>query len=233
MKYLFIFLLILGCNSKVEKASVPEINKTTETPAKYSYLALGDSYTKGESVCNNCGFPSQLVDSLASKYNLKGNLKSIAETGWTTTDLLSGIVDEQPASNYDLVTLLIGVNNQFQGKPFALYETEFPILVERAINFAQNDKNRVLVLSIPDYSFTPYGEGNTDSEKTSKELDAYNAFAQKISEEKGVQFFDVTTITRSGLKDKTLVASDGLHPSEKAYRLFVEEIIEKAKKIVD
>jgi lysophospholipase L1-like esterase len=91
----------------------------------------------------------------------------------------------------------------------------------------------VLVLSIPDYAFTPYGEGNSDSEKISKELDDYNRYAKKVSEENGVQFFDVTRITRNGLKDQALVAKDGLHPSEKAYGLFVQEIIGEAKKIVD
>ncbi|MFC7356446.1 SGNH/GDSL hydrolase family protein [Jejudonia soesokkakensis] len=233
MKYLAIFLLILGCNTKVEKASVPEITKTTETSAHYSYLALGDSYTKGESVCDSCGFPSQLVDSLASKYDLRGTVKRIAETGWTTTDLLSGIVDEQPESNYDLVTLLIGVNNQYQGKPFDLYTTEFPILLEKAINFAQNNKTNVIVLSIPDYAYTPYGEQSGNKATISKELDAYNAFAKKICEERGVLYFDITELTRNGLHDKELVASDGLHPSEKAYSLFVRKILSDAKKIVD
>jgi lysophospholipase L1-like esterase len=230
MKYLLILLFTLGCGSQSEKNT---ISTTSEASATYTYIALGDSYTKGESVCDSCGFPSQLVDLLTSKYNLKGTYKSIAETGWTTTNLLNAIEREQLTSEYDLVTLLIGVNNQFQGKPFSIYETEFPILLEKAIGFAKGDKNRVLVLSIPDYAFTPYGEGNSDSEKISKELDDYNRYAKKVSEENGVQFFDVTRITRNGLKDQALVAKDGLHPSEKAYGLFVQEIIGEAKKIVD
>ena len=230
MKYLVLFLFILNCNSQTEKTS--DYN-TSEAKSEYTYLALGDSYTKGESVCGNCGFPSQLIDSLQSKYNLKGSFKRIAETGWTTTNLLEAIEKEKPTSENDLVTLLIGVNNQFQGKPFSIYEKEFPQLLEKAIEFAKGDKNRVLVLSIPDYAFTTYGEARNDAEKISKELDEYNSFAKKVSEENGVQFYDITEITRNGLKDKALVAKDGLHPSEKAYNLFVQKIIEEAKEIVD
>jgi len=227
MKYLFIFLFIATCGSQKENKQKESIS------ADFTYLALGDSYTKGESVCSTCNFPSQLTSALSEDLNKEGTYKRIAETGWTTSDLLNGIAQEQPNSTYDLVTLSIGVNNQFQGKPFTLYEEEFPELLEKAIAFSQGDSKRVIVLSIPDYAFTPYGEKSGKAAKISKELDAYNTYAKKISEEKNVAFYDITEITRAGLATPELVATDGLHPSKEAYRLFVEKIRAEAKKIID
>ena len=174
--------------------------------------------------------PSLLVDSLQQTTNKKIDLKIIATTGWTTTDLLSAIDKEPPASNYDFVTLLIGVNNQYQKKDFSLYEKEFPILLNKAIAFAQGNTKKVVVLSIPDYAYTPFGKGRPNATSISEELDNYNRFAEVTSERLGVTFLQITDITRKGLEQPSLVASDGLHPSKEAYHQFVKRLFNEAKK---
>ena len=215
-----IFILFLCCNATDNNQSN---NIETLQTTNYRLLSLGDSYTIGESVCETCRFPEQLKDSLINNTeNTAFNLKVVATTGWTTTNLLNGISNENLPNNYDLVTLLIGVNNQYQGKDFSIYETEFPELVDIAITKAKGDKNRVIVVSIPDYAFTPFGNGNTT---ISSEIDAYNAFAENYCNANNITFVNITDITRNGLEDTDLVASDGLHPSEKAYSLFVERLL--------
>ena len=193
-----------------------------------TYLALGDSYTIGQSVCETCRFPEQLRKKLGD-LNPKNTYttKIIATTGWTTTNLISAINAQNPASNYDLVTLLIGVNNQYQSKPFSVYEKEFPELILKAILLAKGDKSNVIVVSIPDYAFTPFGKQSNPT-KISAEIDNYNAFAQKYCLEQNIEFITITDITRQGLINPNLVATDGLHPSELAYSGFVERIFPKA-----
>jgi lysophospholipase L1-like esterase len=201
---------------------------TNETPPRnLRYLALGDSYTIGQSVCNTCRFPEQLKDSIKKRLNSNDAIaiNVIAQTGWTTTNLKSAIASQNPSSNYDLVTLLIGVNNQYQNKPFSLYEQEFPELVAIAIEKAQGKKENVIVVSIPDYAFTPFGNGNTT---ISTQIDTYNAFAQNYCATNNITFVNITDITRLGLAQPNLVATDGLHPSELAYSKFVERILPKA-----
>lgn len=153
----------------------------------------------------------------------------IAQTGWTTTHLKNAIAAQNPANNYDLVTLLIGVNNQYQNKPFSLYEQEFPELVNIAIEKAKGNKNNVIVVSIPDYAYTPFGNGNTT---ISAQIDIYNAFAENYCIQNNITFVNITDITREGLAQPTLVANDGLHPSDLAYFRFVERIFPKAKVIL-
>lgn len=153
----------------------------------------------------------------------------IAQTGWTTTNLKNAIAAQNPANNYDLVTLLIGVNNQYQNKPFSLYEQEFPELVNIAIEKAKGNKNNVIVVSIPDYAYTPFGNGNTT---ISAQIDIYNAFAENYCIQNNITFVNITDITREGLAQPTLVANDGLHPSDLAYFRFVERIFPKAKVIL-
>ena len=205
---------------------------TNPTSKTLNYLALGDSYTIGQSVCETCRFPEQLKSSLKSFYsNSNFSLKVIATTGWTTSNLISAINSQKPDSNYDLVTLLIGVNNQYQGKDFSLYEKEFPELVLKAITLAKGDKKNVIVVSIPDYAYTPFAKNLSQSqkEKITKEIEQYNAFAENYCKANDIVFVGITDITRQGLNNPNLVASDGLHPSESAYMLFVERILPKAK----
>ena len=232
----FSLLFIVSCSTE---SPIPE---TTPTPVitapqtqgkSYNYLAIGDSYTIGQSVCETCRFPAQLSKSLG---NLNSNntysLKIIAQTGWTTTNLISAINTQNPTSNYDLVTLLIGVNNQYQNKPFSLYEKEFPELVNKAIALAKGDKTNVIVVSIPDYAYTPFGQASGNQTTISTAIDQYNTFAKKYCDDNTILFINITDITRQGLNNKNLVAQDGLHPSELAYSLFVERILPKATTIL-
>ncbi|WGF93208.1 SGNH/GDSL hydrolase family protein [Aequorivita marisscotiae] len=215
-------LITISCGISKEPLSSEE---TTHT-----YLALGDSYTIGESVCDSCNYPKQLTASLNAVLKKKTTVKIIAKTGWTTTNLLAAIVNENPPKNYDLVTLLIGVNNQYQGKPFSVYEEEFSELLEKAIEFAKGKTENVIVLSIPDYAFTPFGQKSGKAEKITSDLKRYNAYAKKIAEEEGVAFKNITPITQQGLDDPELVAADSLHPSEKAYKKFVELLFKSVLK---
>jgi acyl-CoA thioesterase I len=213
--------LFMGCSSS-------DIQKEPENTIRIvNYLALGDSYTIGQSVCETCRFPEQLKDSI--KKTLDNNdvilVDVIAQTGWTTTNLKSAIASQNPRNDYDLVTLLIGVNNQYQNKPFSLYQQEFPELVNIAIQKAKGNKEDVIVVSIPDYAFTPFGNGNTT---ISNQIDTYNAFAENYCYKNNITFVNITDITRLGLTQTNLVASDGLHPSKLAYSKFVERILPKA-----
>jgi acyl-CoA thioesterase-1 len=217
----FMLLINFGC-SQEHNSPVNII----ESPRQINYLALGDSYTIGQSVCTICRFPEQLKASLqASNPENSFLLQVIAKTGWTTTNLLTEINLVNPSTNFDLVTLLIGVNNQYQNKPFSLYETEFPQLVSKAIACAKGDKSNVMVVSIPDYAYTPFGQGAIN---ISTAIDLYNAFAQNYCEQNEIAFVNITEITRLGISQPELVASDGLHPSELAYSKFVERIVPSA-----
>lgn len=209
----------------------PEV-PTGPIPKSINYLALGDSYTIGQSVCETCRYPEQLKTSLKMFYtDTTFSLKVIARTGWTTSNLIAAIKNENLESNYDLVTLLIGVNNQFQHMDFSLYEKEFPELLNKAITLAKGDYKNVIVLSIPDYAYTSFGKnyGETGRAKISAEIDQYNMFAENYCRTKSVTFITITDITRQGLDNPGLVASDGLHPSESAYKLFVERMLPKVK----
>ncbi len=228
----FFLLFIAGCSTE---SLIPETTPTPiitapQTQAKtYNYLALGHSYTIGQSVCETCRFPAQLSKNLGNlNPNNTYSLKIIAQTGWTTTNLLSAINTQNPTSNYDLVTLLIGVNNQYQNRSFPLYEKEFPELVNKAIALAKGDKTNIIVVSIPDYAYTPFGQASGNQTTISEEINQYNTFAKKYCDDNAIVFINITDITRQGLINKNLVAQDGLHPSELAYSLFVERILPKA-----
>ena len=172
--FLMVFATILNFSCSAEKPTFEDVQETeapkvelpdenTNSQNDYNILALGDSYTIGESVCETCRFPEQLKDSLKLIFGPEKSftLKIIAKTGWTTTSLINAVQNENPTNNYDLVTLLIGVNNQYQNRSFSIYETEFPELVNTAISKANGNKNNVIVISIPDYAYTPFGRGNT------------------------------------------------------------------------
>lgn len=235
-------IFLLSCNtdeSKPENAVTPPVvlppvipNPDNPISKSVNYLALGDSYTIGQSVCETCRFPEQLKTSLKALYpQTSFSLKIIATTGWTTSNLISAIKEQNPDSNYDLVTLLIGVNNQYRGRDFSVYEKEFPELVTKAIALAKGDKKNVVVVSIPDYAYTSFGMmyGVENQKKISEEIDKYNTFAQNYCINKEIEFVSITDISRQGLSNKNLVASDGLHPSETAYKMFVERMLPKVK----
>ena len=228
--FLILFLSFFGCSNDDERVQIiPE-----PTIRNFNYLALGDSYTIGQNVCETCRFPEQLKDSLKNYLPSTDNIfvKVVAQTGWTTTNLKNAIANENLQAQYDLVTLLIGVNNQYQNRPFSLYETEFPELLQTAINLAKGDKNRVIVVSIPDYAFTPFGQGSSNPTTISNQLDQYNLFAKNHAESLEIKFVNITDITRDGLNNPQLVASDNLHPSELAYSKFVERLLPVARSIL-
>lgn len=214
---------MIGCSSE-EKMFDQTLSNTLEIR---KILALGDSYTIGQSVCETCKFPEQLKDSLLVNLpdSYRISLQVIAQTGWTTTNLIAAINSQNPTSDFDLVTLLIGVNNQYQNKPFSLYENEFPQLISKAISFAKGNKSKVIVVSIPDYAYTPFGQGSSNAQNISTQIDQYNLFAKNYCETNNIAFINITDITRLGLQQTNLVASDGLHPSQIAYSKFVERIL--------
>lgn len=233
--YLFICCTVFSYNCSAERGSIDDFSEPidlendpsdndTNVQGEYNVLALGDSYTIGQSVCQTCRFPVQLRDSLKQKLEpeVTIGLKIIAQTGWPTGSLINAIETDNTSSNYDLVTLLIGVNNEFQNRPFSVYESEFPELVNTAISKGKGDKTNVIVISIPDYAFTPFGKGNPE---ISARIDTYNYFAEKYCIDNNITFVNITDITRMGLDDPSLVASDGLHPSEQAYTKFVARIL--------
>jgi len=229
LKTIFIAIVVMFCSCSADKKDTTQL-LPIKTSSTFTYLALGDSYTIGEGVCATCKFPIKLQDSLKKlSSNQLITTKIIATTGWTTNNLINAIASQNIANDYDLVTLLIGVNNQYQNKPFSLYELEFPELVSIAIEKAKGIKANVIVVSIPDYAFTPFGNGNTT---ISTQIDAYNVFAETYCIQNNVTFVNITDITRQGLAQPNLVASDGLHPSELAYSKFVERILPHAKNIL-
>jgi lysophospholipase L1-like esterase len=183
------------------------------------FLALGDSYTIGQSVSQDESWPYQFKSHLESSNVEFNEIKVIARTGWTTTNLKNAIENDDLEGKYNLVALLIGVNNQYQGINQDLYVTEFTELLNIAISLAGGE-DYVFVLSIPDYGYTPFGESN--QEQISDEIDEYNQINQSITESKGVAYFNITEISRNGLINPSLVASDGLHPSRLMYQKWVE-----------
>lgn len=219
--YIFVLfiasLLVWSCN-----------NETMKENKAYTYLALGDSYTIGESVLENERFPVQLVDSLAN-YNLTFEApKIIATTGWTTDELAAGIEETTLQPPYDLVTLLIGVNNQYRGRSVENYRNEFVPLLQQAIDFAGGNPERVVVVSIPDWGVTPFAEGR-DREQIAREIDQYNQVNKEESSAAGTGYVDVTPVSREAVSDSTLVAVDGLHPSGNMYARWVELLIPEVK----
>ena len=191
------------------------------------FLALGDSYTIGESVPESERWPEQLVAILREKGFTIEKPLIIATTGWRTDQLKQAIVEQNPGNGFGLVSLLIGVNNQYQKKPVEIYVREFEELLKTAIQCAGGRKERVLVVSIPDYGYTPFGESRLPG--VSRDLDQYNSINLDFASRYGVSYFNITDISRRGLAEPDLVAADKLHPSGKMYRLWVEEILKGFK----
>jgi lysophospholipase L1-like esterase len=196
-------------------------------PTSLSFLALGDSYTIGESVAEEERWPNQLADALSKKGKKVSKPTIIATTGWRTDNLKEAILKANLKNEYDLVSLLIGVNNQYQGKPAEQYAIEFEELLKMAISLAKGKRKNVFVVSIPDYGFTPFGLPK--KEKISKQIDVFNNINKSISEKYKVAYYNITDISRQGIANPSLVAADGLHPSGKMYSLWVERIAEGFK----
>lgn len=203
------------------------ILSTSMNAQEKKYLALGDSYTIGESVSEAERWPNQLRDSLNKKGYAIGKPTIIATTGWRTDNLKNAMNIAQLKPEYDLVSLLIGVNNQYQGKSSDQYAIEFEELMKTAIHLAKGRKENVFVVSIPDYGFTPFGKPK--QEAITKAIDLFNEINARITYKYKVQYFNITEISRDGLTDPSLVAGDGLHPSGKMYAQWVELIARELK----
>lgn len=200
---------------------------------KLNYLALGDSYTIGESVPDSGRFPMQLVSAL-QKNNISVNTPEIiATTGWTTDELADAIKKKQSQllPKYDLVSLLIGVNNQYRGRDAEEYRVQFKDLLKTSITFAGGVKSKVFVVSIPDWGVTPFAEGR-DRKKIGEEIDLYNKINKEETLKEGIVYVDITPESRNAATDKSLVAADGLHPSEKMYSEWVELMLPQVTKML-
>lgn len=221
LQLLILLLAVTACDD-----DEPTPNPPTMPTEAFTYLALGDSYTIGTSVEDNDRWPRQLLDALMANQAVPPNavpdLTYVAVNGWRTDQLQAGIRSADLVETYDLVSLLIGVNNQFQNRPLSVYQEEFTELLNTAIRKAGGNLDRVFVVSIPDYAFTPFGGGR---DNISRGIDVFNAAAREITEAAGVPFYNITPISREGLQDPALVASDGLHPSGRQYARWVEEVL--------
>ena len=213
----FVLTLILGLLF-FTGATAQEVTQEIKT-----FLALGDSYTIGESVEVEMRWPMQLSQALkAQKSTLKPTL--IAKTGWTTDELLEGINQAALDDSYDYVSLLIGVNNQYRGRSVASFEPEFTTLLKRTIALSKNKTDGVFVLSIPDWGVMPFAEGR-DRKQIAHEIDAYNARIERICKAYGVRYFNITEISRQASENADLIAVDGLHPSGAMYAAWVQAIL--------
>jgi lysophospholipase L1-like esterase len=224
---LLTILLLIGCSG-------PQLLPGTSTFGELDmpsrrYLALGDSYTIGESVAAQDRWPDQLARSLAET-GIQTEVTIIARTGWTTDELREGIEQQEITPPYDLVSLLIGVNNQYRGYDIDQYREEFAFLLNKSIEYAGGDPNHVIVLSIPDWGVTPFAWGR-DTSKIAQEIDAFNAVNREESEKANVRYVDVTPISRAALEDKELLASDSLHPAGKMYAQWAQLVLPVALEI--
>lgn len=210
--FVLVMVTVASAACKKSTSSLMNINNNDTPKVKKTYLALGDSYTIGESVSEQGRFPVQTRLMLAQMGIAVDAPKIIAVTGWTTGNLLNALAQSPPANNYDIVTLLIGVNNQYQGRSQQEYQLQFTDLLNKSIGYAGGKKAHVFVLSIPDYSVTPFA-ANSDTARIAREIDEYNAINKQITTQAGVSYLDITPISREARTMPALVAQDGLHPS--------------------
>lgn len=220
------FCLLLACNKKTEKTII----RMPLAATPLTYLALGDSYTIGESVQQIESFPYQLATVLNNENIPLAKPTIIAKTGWTTDELQAAIKTANITQNYDIVTLLIGVNNQYRGYSKDTYRQEFTALLQTAISFAGKNKKKVFVVSIPDWGVTPFGKtSGRDIAKISEEIDAFNAINKAETIAAGVSYLDITPDSRNASTDLALVATDGLHPSGKMYAAWAQKVAAAVK----
>lgn len=217
MKKLFALLFIIIVSASFMK---PE--------KKYTLLCLGDSYTIGEAVLESERFPMQAVELLTEKKIQFEKPHIIAKTGWTTDELSLAIRESKLKRHFDFVTLLIGVNNQYRERDTQNYREEFAELLSTAIGFAGGEPNHVVVVSIPDWGVTPFGNSDKRGEKKiGEEIDRYNAINKEETLKAKVNYLDITPYSRKAKTDSELIANDGLHPSGKMYKDWARKVAEK------
>lgn len=214
---LFIGFVMLSCQKPASLEILP-----TDDSTSISWLALGDSYTIGQGVNTKERFPAQTLDLLKLRSIKTAQLTYIATTGWTSAELDKSI-SQQNLTNYDFVTVLIGVNDQFQGIDTSTYSKNFKSILNRAIQATRGESQHVLVLSIPDYSLTPEGK-KLDTTKIKREIDLFNSLNKKVAKDFKCQYLDITVLGREAKSNPAWVAKDGLHPSAMAYKKWSEQI---------
>ncbi|MAN04252.1 MAG: lysophospholipase [Owenweeksia sp.] len=223
---LAIYLALIACTPQEKEIDRDDVTGMADA-LSYSYLALGDSYTIGTAIGTENSYATLLADSLTHHDSiLHIKLDIIAQNGWTTTNLLNALNKENIAGNYNLVSLLIGVNNQFQGRSKTEYRKEFTALLQKAMAYAGGDAGRVMVLSIPDYGVTPYGASNRES--IAGGIDEFNAINKEVSDTMNVLYVDITPLSRAAANDPQLVASDKLHFSSEMHKLWMKRMYEPA-----
>lgn len=201
------------------------------TNKNHKYLALGDSYTIGEGVPIAENFPYQTVQLLRKAGLYFQAPEIIAKTGWTTDELQKGIDDTMLQAPYDVVSLLIGVNNQYRGRTVQEYALQFEHLLQQAIQFSGNYPDHVFVLSIPDWGVTPFAAGR-DRSAIAQEIDAFNETNRRLSEQYHTHYIDITPGTREAASDESLLTTDQLHPSGKDYGRWANKLSEEVRKLV-
>jgi lysophospholipase L1-like esterase len=188
----------------------------------HTYLALGDSYTIGEGVPLHQGYPYQTVQLLRAAGLEFCAPEIIASTGWTTDELDHTLSTLRLLPRYDIVSLLIGVNNQYRGRDSGEYSRQFTELLRKAIHYT-GTPSKVFVLSIPDWGYSPFA-GSRDKALISGEVDAFNAVAQTTAHQQKVHFIDITAHSRTeGATPENFVA-DGLHPAPATYRFWAQPL---------
>ena len=220
MRWTLVFSLgffMLSCQKPSEAALKPKNDSTS-----ISWLALGDSYTIGQGVNSTERFPAQTLQLLKLRSIKTAQLTYVATTGWTSGQLDKSI-SQQNLAYYDFVTVLIGVNDQFQGIDTSTYSKNFKSILNRAILATRGESQHVLVLSIPDYSLTPEGK-KLDTTKIKREIDLFNRLNKNLANNFKCQYLDITVLGREAKSNPTWVAKDGLHPSAVAYKNWADRI---------
>ncbi len=200
-------------------------------PKSTRILALGDSYTIGTGVAADQSWPAQLASALGIPGVRVFEPTFIAQNGWTTGDLLAAISSSPYDGDFNLVTLLIGVNNQFQGLDIDEYRLEFELLLSKAIANTGGIQDKVIVLSIPDWGVTPFAAG-FDRPRIALEIDEFNRVNRRLSTDAGVHYIDITPLSRQAGQEPANLAEDGLHPSGKMYAAWVDLILPVALHIL-
>ena len=227
-------LLLVSCApvSSSEYQEGPTESRNTPEASKQTvrFLALGDSYTIGQSVPEEERWPEQLAVIL-NEQGFETQVNVIARTGWTTDDLLAAMSAQSLLKEYDMVSLLIGVNDQYRGGDPEDYRPRFRELLEQAITLAGGDPKNVIVLSIPDWEVTPFASQLSRSARLFS-IDAFNKVNLEEAQTYGVRYVDITPISRRVPDDKSLLAPDELHPSGNMYALWVQEILPQVLEVI-
>ncbi|MEO7531638.1 MAG: GDSL-type esterase/lipase family protein [Sediminibacterium sp.] len=197
----------------------------------YSYLALGDSYTIGESVPLHDSFPYQAIQLLRRAGHHFHAPEIVAKTGWTSVELAEHLLHNKLNEQYDFVTLLVGVNNQYRGLEIEEFETDFNFLLRKAIHLSGEKPNHVIVLSIPDWGVTPFASSK-DEKKISNEINAFNSICMSVATKLKTHFINITEETRKVKIDQSLLATDTLHYSGKEHAIWASMVVEIVEEIL-